>query len=376
MPVDLGGYVADIGACIGIAMFPVDGGDGRALLKNAATALSVAKSGQRGSFRRFETWMDQSAVERRALERDLRLAIEADQITVFFQPQFATDTLRVTGFEALARWRHPERGFVPPGVFIPLAEECGLILRIGRAVLERACAEAALWRPPLRVAVNLSPVQFLDANLLSWLSGVLERIGLPASRLELEVTEGVLIKDEDSALGALRELKALGVELALDDFGTGYSGLSYLRRFPFDVLKIDKTFVVAQQWDFSTRAIVDAVLTMSIRMGLRVVAEGIETEEQLALLRDQGASDVQGFLLARPMPGKEVQPFLDSVAARAEQATASPGMTHDGATKPRPAGHGAARRGADDPTEAQPLAPAAEAAPTVTGGRRRRRSAR
>jgi diguanylate cyclase (GGDEF)-like protein/PAS domain S-box-containing protein len=319
LPVELGGYVANLGSSIGIAVYPEDGTDGRALLAHADTALSVAKAEGRGGFRRFEAWMDKSRAERRSLERDLRLAVEREQLVVYFQPQFACDTLLVTGLEALVRWPHAERGMVPPGMFIPLAEECGLIVPIGRMVLERSCALAAGLRPRPRVAVNLSPVQFLDTTLLPWLAGVLQRTGLPADKLELEVTEGVLIKDEEQALATLRGLKDLGVQIALDDFGTGYSSLSYLRRFPFDVIKIDKSFVHAQQQDYGTRAIVEAVLAMSGRLSLRVIAEGVETEEQLALLREQGTDEVQGFLLARPMPGAEVQAFLSSLANGAER---------------------------------------------------------
>jgi diguanylate cyclase (GGDEF)-like protein len=355
LPVERGGYVSDLGSSLGIALFPEDGGDGRTLLKNADTALHHAKKEPGTGFRRFEMWMDQSLGERRSLERDLRAAVEHNQLVVYFQPQFTSDRLQVTGFEALVRWPHHERGMVPPGVFIPLAEECGLILAIGRTVLEQSCAQAAQWRPRCRVAVNLSPVQFRDSGLLAWLSGVLQRTGLPADLLELEVTEGVLIKDEEQALSILRALKDLGVHIALDDFGTGYSSLSYLRRFPFDAIKIDKGFIHAQQQDFGTRAIVEAVLAMSQRLNLRVIAEGVETEEQLAMLREQGKTEVQGFLLARPMPAPEVQTFLTSVSVT----------------------------GAAEPASVQPArpapAPAPDAAPMAvahSGGRQRRASDR
>jgi diguanylate cyclase (GGDEF)-like protein/PAS domain S-box-containing protein len=313
LTVDLGGYASTLGGSIGIAVYPKDGVDGGALLQNADTALYRAKAEGKATFRRFEGWMDHSLAERRSLERDLRRAIEHNEIEVFFQPQFACDTLRITGFEALARWRHSERGFVPPGVFIPLAEECGLIAPIGRTVLDRSCALAAEWRPRCRLAVNLSPVQFRDSGLLPLLVEVLQRTGLPADLLELEVTEGVLIKDEEEALTTLRSLKDLGIHIALDDFGTGYSSLSYLRRFPFDGIKIDRCFVHAQQQDAGTRTILEAVLAMSNRLNLRVIAEGVESEEQLAMLREQGCAEVQGFLLGRPMPGDEVQNFLTSV---------------------------------------------------------------
>ena len=314
VPVELGNYASTLGSSIGIAVYPEDGADARTLLKNADTALHRAKAEGKGGFRRFESWMDRSLAERRALEHDLRVAVEHNQLEVYFQPQFACDTLRVVGFEALLRWRHAERGFVPPGVFIPLAEECGLIVPIGRMVLEQACALAAEWRPRCRVAVNLSPVQFRDSGLVPLLTGALLRAGFPSGLLELEVTEGVLIKDEEQALGTLRALKDLGVQITLDDFGTGYSSLGYLRRFPFDGIKIDKSFVHAQQQDAGTRTILEAVLAMSSRLNLRVVAEGVETVEQLAMLREQGCGEIQGFLLGRPMPAAEVQAFLRSVA--------------------------------------------------------------
>jgi diguanylate cyclase (GGDEF)-like protein len=313
MPVELGGYVSQLGVSLGIALFPEHGRDGRTLLKHADMALYRAKADGRGTFRMFETWMDERAAERLALERDLRLAIQRGQIGVFFQPQFACDTLRLTGFEALARWPHAQRGYVPSSVFVALAEECGLIVPFGRMMLEQACEAAATWRPGLRLAVNVSPVQFRDAALLPWLADVLARTGIPPTLLELEVTEGVLIRDEEQALATLRAIKDLGVQVALDDFGTGYSSLSYLRRFPFDAIKIDKSFVHAQQADYGTRAIVEAVLAMSGRLDLRVVAEGVETEAQLALLREQGATEVQGFLLAGAMPARDVPRFLGTL---------------------------------------------------------------
>ncbi len=345
LSVDLAGYIWTLGGSIGIAVYPEDGEDCATLQKNADTALYRAKADGKGCFRRFESWMDHSLAERLSLERDLRLAMERHEIEVYFQPQFACDTLRVTGFEALVRWRHAKRGFVPPGVFIPLAEERGLIVQIGRMVIERSCALAAGWRPRCRVSVNLSPVQFRDAGLLSLLSNVLLRTGFPASLLELEVTEGVLINDEDQALGTLRALKDLGVHIALDDFGTGYSSLSYLRRFPFDGIKIDKCFVHAQQQDAGTRTIMEAVLAMSNRLNLRVVAEGVETEEQLAMLREQGVAEVQGFLLGQPMPASDVQDFLRSMIDDGFRYGRHLGVAASNAMAPMTQGH----RDADPP---------------------------
>ncbi len=313
-PVQVDGYRLTVGSSIGVALYPRDGSDGRVLLKNADTALYRAKADGRGTFRFFEPEMDRSLQERRALEHDLRLALEQDRLEVYFQPEFACDTLEVVGFEALVRWRDPARGVVPPGIFIPIAEECGLIEQLGRIVLEQACTLAASWRPQCRIAVNLSPSQFRDQSLPSLLSDILERTGLPAHLLELEVTEGVLIRDEDQALGILRGLKEHGVRIALDDFGTGYSSLSYLRRFPFDKIKIDKSFVQAQQYDPGAQAILETILAMSGRLNLTVTvtAEGVETDEQLAMIRRQRCTEVQGYLLGMPMPAAQVPAFLQA----------------------------------------------------------------
>jgi diguanylate cyclase (GGDEF)-like protein len=322
-PVQVDGYRLPVACSIGVALYPRDGRDGRSLLKNADTALYRAKAERRGTFRFFEPEMDRSLQERRALEHDLRLALQHDRLEVYFQPEFACDTLEVVGFEALVRWRDPTRGVVPPGIFIPIAEECGLIEQLGRIVLERACTLAASWQPHCRIAVNLSPSQFRDRGLPNLLSDILERTGLPARLLELEVTEGVLIGDEEQALSILRGLKAQGVRIALDDFGTGYSSLSYLRRFPFDKIKIDKSFVQAQQSDPGAQAILETILAMSGRLNLIVTAEGVETEEQLAMIRRQRCTEVQGYLLGKPMPPSQVPSFVQAstyVAASRQRA--------------------------------------------------------
>ena len=325
-PIVVGGHTCLIGASIGLILAESDDApDASELLKKADVALYRAKCQGRGRFCRFDASMYQAMEERHWLERELRLGLEQDQMEVFFQPQFACSTGRITGFEALARWRHPERGLIPPGIFIPLAEECGLVLEIGRIVLEKACAEAAGWRPGCRVGVNLSPVQFRDTALIEFLTGVLARTGLPVHRLELEVTEGVLIGDEQQALRILQALQRLGVQLALDDFGTGYSSLSYLQRFSFDRVKIDKSFVQAQQTDKRARAILDAVLALSHNLGLVVTSEGVETPEQYLSLREQGCTEVQGFLLGRPMPADAVQLFIDANLSGTQPGLASIG---------------------------------------------------
>jgi diguanylate cyclase (GGDEF)-like protein len=314
-PIDVADHHVVLTGCIGLALHPADGATEDLLLRNAATALQHAKAAGRGSCGRFTPEMETRQRERRELQAALRTALETGGIAVHFQPQFAVDSLEVVGFEALARWRDRRHGVVPPSVFIPLAEESGLIRELGRQVLERACLQAAAWSPRRRIAVNLSPVQFRDEGLPAMLEAVLRRTGLPPGLLELEMTEGVLISDEAQALGALQALRALGVRIALDDFGTGFSSLSYLRRFPFDKLKIDKSFVQAQQHDAGTQAILEAVLGMSGRLNLDVTAEGVETEEQLSMLRRQGCMEVQGFLLGTPMPGEAVQRFLAARAA-------------------------------------------------------------
>jgi EAL domain-containing protein (putative c-di-GMP-specific phosphodiesterase class I) len=250
------------------------------------------------------------------IERDLRTALRNHELEVWFQPRFEARTLRISGYEALARWRHPERGFISPTQFIPVAEQCGLIGELGIGVLEDACAFAASL-PDGRIAVNLSPVQFLSDNLPSVIGGVLLKHDLLPDRLELEITEGVLIADEMLALSTLRNLHDRGFQLALDDFGTGYASLSYLRRFPFDRIKIDRSFVQAQEHDHATRAIVESVLTMAKRLRLEVTAEGVETERQLSLLCSQECPEIQGYLLGRPMTAADARVFHASHDAAA-----------------------------------------------------------
>ncbi len=317
VPARIEGHSVNLGASAGLAIFPADGTSQRTLLRNADTALYEAKAAGRGTSRRFHASMLERLSEHRWLESELRTSLERDGITVHYQPQFDPRTLAVTGFEALARWHHAERGYISPASFIPVAEECGLITTIGKQVLKQACTLAACLPRPCRVAVNLSPIQFRDAGLMTLVVDTLTQSGLSADLLELEVTEGVLIHDETQALQILGELRQLGVRIALDDFGTGYSSLNYLRRFPFDRVKIDKSFVQAQEGDDRSAAILDAVLTLSGRLNLSVTAEGVETEAQLQALRRKGVGEIQGFLLGRPMPGTEVRRFLTTTEASA-----------------------------------------------------------
>lgn len=311
-PFDLRGQQACIGTSIGIALCPRDGANAGELLKSADVALYRAKTQGRGVSRLYEPDMDAVVRERQSLEHDLRAAVGTDQLKMHYQPIFSCGGDRaVVGFEALMRWTHPRRGQVSPADFIPLAEETGLIVPLGRWALEAACREAACWPARCRLAVNLSPLQFRGGQLPATVADILERTGLAAGRLELEVTENLLIGDTAQALTSLRGLKALGVRIALDDFGTGYSSLSYLRRFPFDKLKIDRSFIQALCDDAGARAIVEAILAMSCSLKLDVTAEGVETPDQLAALQAMSCATVQGFLLGRPMPSGMVPGVLD-----------------------------------------------------------------
>ncbi|WP_458093964.1 putative bifunctional diguanylate cyclase/phosphodiesterase [Roseomonas sp. WA12] len=310
MPYDLGGPQASVDTSIGIALFPADGGTVEALLKNADTALYRAKKSGRGVACFFEPEMEEALRERSQLEHDLRRAMARSEFSLTFQPLWGCRTRKVTAHEALLRWTHPQRGPISPAAFIPVAEECGVILPLGRWVLEQACAAAAAWPEALTVAVNISPVQFQRGDLPGVVAEVLAATGLPAHRLELEVTEGMLLEDSDRALGVMRALKAQGVRLALDDFGTGYSSLSYLRRFPFDKIKIDRSFIQAIETDPGARAIVNAVLAMGHSLRLRATAEGVETERQLTVLQALGCDEVQGYLLGRPVPAVELEQFF------------------------------------------------------------------
>ena len=290
-----------VGLSIGVAIFPTDGNSAATLLANADAALYRAKAEGRGTIRFFEADMDKRLRERRALQHDLRSAIEREQLTLHYQPQVRMDGSAI-GFEALVRWNHPMRGTVPPAAFIPLAEESGAIIAIGQWILREACREAASWPRPLQIAVNLSPVQFRHGDLPGLVHSVLLETGLAAGRLELEITEGVLIGDFSRAVSILRRLKALGVRIAMDDFGTGYSSLSYLQSFPFDKIKIDQAFISNLDRNMQSTAIVRAVIGLGHGLSLPVSAEGVETREQMDFLVRESCDEVQGFLFGRPQP--------------------------------------------------------------------------
>ncbi len=301
-PYPIDGFLVEATASIGIALYPADASNAAMLLKHADLALYRAKQEGRRAFRFFESAMDSKLRERRSFEQDLRQALLQDEMHLHYQPVFEGSHLALTGYEALLRWAHPSRGDVSPAEFIPVAEESGAILQIGQWVLETACAEAASWPSNLSIAVNLSPVQFASQDLPAQVARILARTGLDPERLELEVTEGVLIDDTDRAMAVLGALKAQGVRIALDDFGTGYSSLSYLRRFPFDRVKIDRSFISDLGVDPNADAIVRCILVMSATLGLNVTAEGIETAEQMTLLRSLNCGHLQGYLLGRPIP--------------------------------------------------------------------------
>ncbi len=312
-PFEVGGQRVAIGTSVGIALFPSDAREPDVLLRNADLALYRAKHDGRGVYRFFEQAMDLRLQQRRALEQDLRAAMQRGELRLHYQPLLDSATLDVEGFEALLRWQHPTRGFISPAEFVPVAEECGLIVPLGHWVLQTACAEAASWKLPWRIAVNLSPAQFKQRDLARSVRDVLDRTGLAPWRLELEITEGILIDDAERALTMLRELKALGVRIALDDFGTGYSSLSYLRRFPFDKLKIDASFVQGLGDCGEADAIVRAIVALGRSLSLHITAEGVETEDQLARLREHECDQVQGYLLGRPAPPDQ----LPALRARA-----------------------------------------------------------
>jgi diguanylate cyclase (GGDEF)-like protein/PAS domain S-box-containing protein len=286
---------------IGIAIYPSDSHDQAALLANAAAALYRAKAEGRGSIHFFEPDMDQRLRERRALTHELRSAIERDQLVLHYQPLARIDR-EIVGFEALVRWQHPTQGLVSPNVFIPLAEESGLIIVMGEWVLRETCREAASWPKPLRIAVNLSPAQFLHGDIVGLVHTVLLETGLAPKRLELEITESVLVDDFSRAVGVLRRLKALGVNIAMDDFGTGYSSLQNLQSFPFDKLKIDRSFITNLDSNAQSAPIVRAVIGLGRGLNVPVLAEGVETRKQLEFLTAEGCDELQGYLIGRPQP--------------------------------------------------------------------------
>jgi diguanylate cyclase (GGDEF)-like protein/PAS domain S-box-containing protein len=325
-PFDLNGRQVVVGASIGIALAPADGSTADDLVRAADIAMYRAKADGRGRWQLFEREMDLCMQRRRALEHDLRHALAQDEFELFYQPIVAVRTRTVCGLEALIRWRHPERGLVPPDSFIPLAEETGLIVPIGEWVLKRACTDALGWSGTPRVAVNISAVQFARGDIVNTVSKVLADTGLDPARLELEITETVMLQNTDATLATLHQLKALGVRIAMDDFGTGYSSLSYLQRFPFDKVKIDKSFVRALGRSPESDAIVRSVAGLCAGLRMGTTAEGVETEQQFQAIARKGCREAQGFLFSTPRPAEEIQSLLLTMSfARPSPAPAEVG---------------------------------------------------
>jgi diguanylate cyclase (GGDEF)-like protein len=306
-PYDIDGHQAIIGASIGIAVGPSDGLRPDKLLRNADLALYRAKGDGRGTFRFFEPAMDQQMQARRIMEQDLRKALAAGEFELHYQPVVNLASNEISGFEALIRWNHPEKGIVAPATFIPLAEEIGFIVPIGEWVIRQACTTAAKWPGDLHVAVNISAVQFRSPGLMQVIVGALAASGLQPTRLEIEITESVLLQNKETTLELLHQLRALGVRIAMDDFGTGYSSLTYLQCFPFDKIKIDRSFVKDITENTGSLNIVRAVAALANGMGMTATAEGVETSEQLDKITSEGCTEMQGYLFSKPLPAGEIE---------------------------------------------------------------------
>jgi diguanylate cyclase (GGDEF)-like protein len=319
MPYEVSGHQVIIGVSPGIAMVPADGSDPDTLLMHADIALYRAKAEGRGIYRFFAAEMDARLQERRKLELELHDALANNEFEMFYQPLIELSTNRICGFEALMRWHHPTRGLLGAPEFIWLTEEMGLIVPLGRWALLQACREAMNWPDDVRVAVNLSPVQFNNHNLIRSVTEALDASGLPAGRLDLEITESVLLRHNAENVGTLHALRALGAHIAMYDFGTGYSSLSYLRSFPFDTIKIDQSFVRDLPTDTDAAAIVRAIAAMGGSLGMAVTAEGVERAEQVTQLRDEGCTAVQGFLFSVPRPAGDIPGLLARLHAGEKQ---------------------------------------------------------
>ena len=306
-PCDIDGHQVMSGASVGIAVAPTDGTSPEQLMKNADLALYRAKGDGRCTFRFFEAGMDAQMQARRVWERDLRSALVAGEFELYYQPLSNLANDKISGFEALIRWHHPEKGIVSPADFIPLAEETGLIVPIGEWVIRQACATASQWPVDLRIAVNLSPAQLRSPNLVPVIVSALAASGLAADRLELEITESVLLQDSEATLEVLYRLRELGIRIAVDDFGTGFSSLSHLQRFPFDKIKVDRSFIGSMIENSCSLNIVKAVAALANGLGVIATAEGVETQEQLDAVRAEGCAEMQGFLLSEPIPAHEVE---------------------------------------------------------------------
>ncbi len=313
-PFDVDGRPSFLGVSIGISVCPGDGMRPDDLLRNADMAMYRSKAEGRNSYRFFEPAMNARVQERRRLELDLRQALAKGEFELHYQPQLDAQTEIVTGCEALLRWNHPVHGRVSPLDFIPLAEEIGVIVPLGAWVIQQACRDAATWPKDVGVAVNLSPAQFKGPALVDTVVGALAASGLPPHRLELEITETALLADNENTTATLNRLRDFGVRIAMDDFGTGYSSLSYLRSFPFDKIKIDRSFVKDLGTKPDSTAIIKAVTSLAAALGMATTAEGVETESQLREIRAQGCTEVQGYLFGRPCKASELRQYFPLAA--------------------------------------------------------------
>jgi diguanylate cyclase (GGDEF)-like protein len=324
-PFLLDGQSVQLGISIGIALAPEDGDDPAVLLRNADIALHAAKADGKGTIRRYDVSLDEKMQERRAMEAGLRNALSDDQLELYYQPLVDTKTGDITSVEALVRWHHPEMGMIPPSDFVALAEETGLILPLGEWVLRTACIEATNWPSDISVAVNLSPAQFRERSLVELVASALKAAQLPPGRLELEITEGTLLDDEERTLHTLAQLRSMGVRISMDDFGTGYSSLSYLRKFRFDKLKIDQSFVRQLPGDPESVAIVRAIITMSACLGIGTVVEGVETREQLEFSVAEGCDSIQGYYISCPLDRDGIALLIGRGMATERSAAVSAG---------------------------------------------------
>jgi diguanylate cyclase (GGDEF)-like protein len=321
-PFDIRGHKFMIGASIGIAVAPFDGTDAKTLMRCADLALYRAKNEGRNAFHFYEQGMDETLQRRRSIEAGLRSALSGNEFTLAYQPLVNIAENRICAFEALLRWTSPEHGAMSPADFIPIAEKTGLISPIGEWVLRQACAAATTWPDHISVAVNLSPVQFKNRGLVDQVKAALADTGLRPNRLELEITESVLLIDSKATLAILHQLRDMGVRLSMDDFGTGYSSLSYLLSFPFDKIKIDRSFVGDSSNTAGARAIVKAVVDLGQSLGMAITAEGVETAQHLALVRELGCTELQGFLFSKPLP----EPLIPALLARFGSACFPPAI--------------------------------------------------
>jgi predicted signal transduction protein with EAL and GGDEF domain len=326
-PCVVNGHEFHVTTSIGIALYPSDGEDAQSLLRNADTAMYRAKDRGRDNYKLYAPTMNTRIAERVALESSLRHGLEREEFAVHYQPQVSISSGRVVGTEALVRWQHPERGLILPAEFIPVAEDTGLIVPLGAWVLRTACVQNKAWQdaglPPMRVAVNLSARQFQSRDLPNTIAQVLEETGLDPRCLQLEITEGVAMQDVDFTIAVLRELREMGVGIAIDDFGTGYSSLSYLKVLPVNAVKIDRSFVRDLTVDPNDAAIASSIIAMAHNLKLEVIAEGVETEEQLAFLKGRDCDEMQGFLFSKAVPAEAVAKMLTTKRRRAKARVAA-----------------------------------------------------